>query len=176
MKMDVVAGSGKDEYYTPAYAIRPLIKYLERGSTVWCPFDTEQSFYVRILREQGFRVVATHLEGGWDFFETDVVADYIVSNPPYSIKTEVLEDLFSRGVPFAMLVGAVGLFESQRRFEMFRKNKFELMQFNRRVSYFLNYDDDKPAANPPFSSVYVCCDVLPAPTLFEELDKADLKP
>ena len=26
MKMDKVAGSGNDEFYTPAYAITPLIK------------------------------------------------------------------------------------------------------------------------------------------------------
>ena len=28
MKMDKVAGSGNDEFYTPAYAIEPLLKYL----------------------------------------------------------------------------------------------------------------------------------------------------
>ena len=28
MKMDKVAGSGNDEFYTPAYAIAPIEKYL----------------------------------------------------------------------------------------------------------------------------------------------------
>ena len=28
MKMDKVAGSGNDEFYTPEYAITPLYKYL----------------------------------------------------------------------------------------------------------------------------------------------------
>ena len=28
-----------DEYYTPSYAVYPIIKYLKQGSTVWCPFD-----------------------------------------------------------------------------------------------------------------------------------------
>lgn len=28
MKMDKVAGSGNDEFYTPEYAIAPLYKYL----------------------------------------------------------------------------------------------------------------------------------------------------
>lgn len=31
MKMDKVAGSGNDEFYTPAYAIRPILKYVEGG-------------------------------------------------------------------------------------------------------------------------------------------------
>lgn len=38
-----------------------------------------------------------------------------------------------------MLVGVVGLFESQERFEMFRENEFEIMYFNRRVAYFQSY-------------------------------------
>lgn len=29
MKMDKVAGSGNDEFYTPEYAIKPLLKYLK---------------------------------------------------------------------------------------------------------------------------------------------------
>lgn len=43
MKMDVVANSGNDEFYTPRYAIEPIAKYIPKGSTIWCPFDTEQS-------------------------------------------------------------------------------------------------------------------------------------
>ena len=56
-----------------------------------------------------------------------------------------------------MLVGVVGLFESQERFEMFRENEFEIMYFNRRVAYFQSYQDPKPSLNPPFSSVYARC-------------------
>ena len=29
MKMDKVAGSGNDEFYTPYYAIEPILKYLK---------------------------------------------------------------------------------------------------------------------------------------------------
>ena len=49
MKMDQGASSGNDEFYTPVYAIEPLIKYLKPGSTIWCPFDTEESNFVKIL-------------------------------------------------------------------------------------------------------------------------------
>ena len=30
-----------DEQYTPAYAVAPIIKYIPKDKTVWCPFDTE---------------------------------------------------------------------------------------------------------------------------------------
>ena len=77
--------------------------------------------------------------------------DYIISNPPYSTNGAVLRRLFQIGKPFAMLVGVVGLFESQERFEMFRDNSFEIMYLNRRVAYFKDYADPKPSLNPPFS-------------------------
>lgn len=94
-----------------------------------------------------------------------------MSNPPYSIKGKVFERLFALDKPFAMLVGVVGLFESQTRFDMFRENEFELMYLNRRVSYFKDYKDAKPSLNPPFSSVYVCHKVLPKQIIFEEIHK-----
>lgn len=74
-------------------------------------------------------------------------------------------------LPFAMLVGVVGLFESQKRFKMFREHDFEIMYLNRRVSYFKNYADQKPSLNPPFSSVYVCKGMLPKQIIFEEMQK-----
>lgn len=173
MKMDKVAGSGNDEFYTPAYAIKPILKYVEEGAKVWCPFDTADSLFVKELRAHGCDVIPTHINNGQDFFNTRIPeCDYIISNPPYSCKGEVLERLFKIGKPFAMLVGVVGLFESQKRFDMFKQNEFEIMYLNRRVSYFKSYDDEKPSLNPPFSSVYVCHKMLPKTIVFEEISKA----
>lgn len=171
MKLDIVARSGNDEFYTPEYAIQPILKYVTPGSTVWCPFDTSKSLFVRLLKEHGCEVVSTHLEDGGDFFDLEVDCDYIISNPPYSIKGDVLDRLFSLGRPFAMLIGVVGLFESQKRFDMFRTNRFEIMYLNRRVAYFKDYADEKPSLNPPFSSVYLCSKMLPQQVVFEEIIK-----
>lgn len=125
-----------------------------------------------MLRAQGNKVICTHIDNGQDFFTTLVPqCDMIISNPPYSVKTEVLERLFEIGKPFAMLVGVVGLFESQRRFDMFKNNEFEIMYLNRRVAYFKDYADQKPSLNPPFSSVYVCHKMLPKQIVFEEIQK-----
>lgn len=172
MKMDVVAGSKNDNHYTPPYAIKPILKYIKPNGVVWCPFDTDDSLYVKILREAGHTVIATHIDTGGDFFKIEPPeCDYIISNPPYSLKQQVFQRLFEIGKPFAMLVGVVGLFESQARFEMFRDNDFEVMYFNKRISYFKDYADPKPSLNPPFSSVYVCHKMLPKQIVFEEIMK-----
>lgn len=183
MKLDLITNKAEkqgeinpnDEFYTPNYAIEPLLKHLKPNSKIWCPFDTNESNFVKLLKKEGHFVSNSHISEGLDFFDTDKEKcksfDYIISNPPYSIKAEVFQKLFELERPFAMLVGVVGLFESKKRFEMFRDNKIEIMYFDKRISYFKSYDDQKPSLNPPFSSVFLCSNVLENVIVFENVLK-----
>ena len=180
MKLDTITNkrtnidniNPNDEFYTPRYAILPLLKYLEKYKTIWCPFDTKDSLFVEELQKAGHNVIYTHIFNGKNFFEYEPKDyDCIVSNPPYSLKTEVFDRLFKLKKPFAMLVGVVGIFESQKRFNLFKDNNFEIMYFNKRISYFRDYNDKKPMLNPPFSSVYITNKVLPKQIIFEKIDK-----
>lgn len=171
MKMDIVAGSQNDEFYTPNYAVKPLLKYISPTKQIWCPFDLLESLIVKGLITNGNSVKETHLSRGEDFFYLNEPCDVIVSNPPYSMKNEVFGRLFALGKPFAMLVGVVGLFESKKRFEMFRDNAFEIMWMSKRIAYFKSYSEQKPSLNPPFSSVWVCKNILPKANVFEVVEK-----
>jgi hypothetical protein len=181
LKLDIITNNREvtdkenpnDEFYTPEYAIEPLLKYLKPNSKIWCPFDTDQSNFVKVFRREGHLIRLSHIDTGKNFFETKAPerVSYIISNPPYSKKTEVFERLFELGIPFAMLVGVVGLFESSKRFNMFKDNNFEVMYFNKRIAYFRDYNEQKPSLNPPFSSVYICKDILPKQIVFESVNK-----
>ena len=87
--------------------------------------------------------------------------DYIISNPPYSKKVEVLERLFELKIPFAMLVGNVGIFDSKYKFNLFKSNDFASA-------------DLKTKGSPPFNSIYVCHNILPKQIVFEEIDKVKI--
>jgi hypothetical protein len=164
--------SKQDEYYTPAYAITPILDYIPSKATVWCPFDTEQSLYVQVLRNHGCKVLPSHIRTGQDFFtyEPPEEYDYIISNPPFSLKTEVLSRLIQLNKPFAMLISIPGLFES-KRFHLLKNTQFELMLFDKRVSFFTSYATQAPTPNPPFSTVYLTKGVLPQKIMFCALDK-----
>jgi hypothetical protein len=98
-----------------------------------------------------------------------MVYDYVISNPPYSIKDEVFERLIRLGVSFAMLMGATaGLFEG-KRFELFESYDVELLWLKLRVSFI----DQSGVAmkSPPFQSCYVCHRVLPERIMFARLRK-----
>lgn len=64
MIVQQMRNSKNDEFYTPKYAITPLLKYLKPKSNIWCPFDKEESLYVKILRKQEHNVIATHICNG----------------------------------------------------------------------------------------------------------------
>lgn len=102
MKLDSITRKD-DEWYTPREAVEPIIKYLKPNSTIWCPFDKVDSEFVKVLSENGFKVIYSHIDLGQDFFKMNFdlsSVDYIISNPPYSKKTEVLEHLYKLNRPF----------------------------------------------------------------------------
>lgn len=95
-----------DEYYTPDFAVRPILKYIPRNIIVWCPFDTEESQYVKLIRENGNEVIATHIDNEENFFfyEPKEHYDVIISNPPFSCKDAILRRLTELSKPYAMLL------------------------------------------------------------------------
>lgn len=156
-----------DEFYTLEYAINPIIKYIHPSLSVWCPFDTVESNYVKLLKANGNNVINGHISEGKDFFDYEPYKyDIIVSNPPYSLRTPILERLFSIGKPFALLINESGLFDTKKRFEMLKNNPFEIMVFDKRINYIKDGVVKKGAT---FKSIYLCSNVLKDKYTFEYL-------
>ena len=99
--------SKNDEYYTPKYAVNILEPYLKKEwKNIWCPFDKEWSNYVVILKSLGYNVNYTHIDEGQDFltYKPDFDFDVIISNPPFSIKNQVISKCYEYGKPFCLLL------------------------------------------------------------------------
>lgn len=164
-----------DEMYTPFYAVAPLIKHLKNSGhkTVWCPFDEEWSAYVRMLREEGFKVIRSSLSDGKDFFEyePDEQYDVIISNPPFSRKNEVLHRLDKFRKPFAILLPLNSL-QGKSRFDVF-KNGIQLLSFDQRIGFHTSKSMAEPIEGSPFVSAYFCRDFLSRDLIVERLDKYD---
>ena len=162
--------SKRDEYFTPPYAVYPIMDRLRAGATIWCPFDTEESEYVKVFSNNGFRVIYGHIRTGQDFFKVDVPeCDYIISNPPYSLKDQVLERLYAIGKPFAMLVNFQGIFDSQKRFQMFKEHRVEMLWLSPRVNYVA--EQGRTYRGVPFQTGYLCCGICHNQLEFEYIDK-----
>lgn len=163
-----------DEVYTPVYAVKPIIKYLDGHCnktqyTIWCPFDEEDSNYVIELRKAGYKVIATHIKNGYDFFnyEPEEKYDFIVSNPPFSLKDKVLKRLHELDCAYAMLLPLPTL-QGQKRFQYLKD--CEVLVFDKRINYYKNKETKEIQKGVAFASIYICKYILPESLIFEELE------
>ena len=44
------SNGNNDECYTPTYGVEPILKYIPEDAVVWCPFDKEESEFVKLIR------------------------------------------------------------------------------------------------------------------------------
>lgn len=84
--LDVSKRRRNDEYYTKYDdVVKGLQIYLPhiKGKTILCNCDTEQSNFVKYLREIGCKVITYHEYDGTDFY-TNCDYDICITNPPFS--------------------------------------------------------------------------------------------
>jgi len=136
----------KDDFYpTPKYAVDELLKREVFNGNVWeCACG--EGDISEVFLKKGFDVKSTDLiDRGFgevgNFFETDYVADNIVTNPPYKHALEfVLEAKKKSNSKIAMFLKTVFL-ESEKRKAMFEDKEFPLKtvyQFSKRVTLYKN--------------------------------------
>jgi len=151
-----------DEFYTPAYAVSPLLPYLPSNQVIWeCAWGTGE--LAKHLRAAGHNVVG---EGGMDFMkEPPPRWDIIVTNPPYSHKNAFLERAYSLGKPFAFLLPVEALGGGGVR--LYRQHGIELLVPSKRINF---YDAHGQANAASFPTAWFCWKLLPSPLVFVEVD------
>ena len=148
----------RDEYYTPKILVESILPYILLGKIVWCPFDTENSEFVLAFKARGNKVVYSHIRDGLDFFEYEPeYYDYIVSNPPFTRKLDVLKRLYALNKPFAMLL-PLPMLNYQEIGNFFVGKKVELLIVDKKVSFDGNTSS--------FNSSFFCKDILPRELIF----------
>jgi len=178
----MIYSKGKnDECYTPAYGVKPILKYIEMyyydvfikeqgrdpydNLIVWCPFDKKESEFVKLISELPFVTVTySHIEYGQDYYEYEPDKwDIMVSNPPFSKKRFIFERALKFNKPFALLMTNAWLNDKYSKFVFKEANKdMQLLMFDKRILY-------GQGSKITFSSSYYCCDFLPKQIIIEEL-------
>lgn len=161
---DILYSQGKnDECYTPDYAVTPILKYIPKGATVWCPFDTCKSNFSTLISRQN-RVIFSHIKTGQDFYTSDPEDwDVMISNPPFTNKRQIFERALSFRKPFALLMSNLWLNDTAPM-QLFRDKDLQLLMFDKRIEF----DERKKI---PFASSYFCWNFLPKQIVMEELRK-----
>jgi hypothetical protein len=174
IKNTVQSMNNNDEYYTPAIFVEPIIKHFDiwkrkfikennRLPIVLAPFDTENSEYVIALKKYNNHILKFgHISTGQDFF-TYVYGDYdiVISNMPFSLKTNIMIKPCEEKKSFALVCSLMSLNHLSIA-NIFAKYHLQLLGFNRHISY-----NGKPSA---FTSGYFCSNFLERDLIFENLE------
>jgi hypothetical protein len=165
---DILYSKGNnDECYTPEYAVLPILEFTEqfKNKIILCPFDTEESNFVKILKNNGFHVVYSHIRDNQNFYNYQPEQwDVIISNPPFSNKKEIFERALSFDKPFALLMTLTWLNDSGPK-KIFYEKDLQLLMFDKRVAYI------NAGQQPTFSSAYYCYNFLPKQIIMRNLIK-----
>ena len=164
---DILYSQGNnDECYTPRYGVIPILEFLPKDKTIWCPFDTEESEYVKVLRENGYKVICSHISNNQDFYIYEPSDwDIIVSNPPFTGKRKIVERALSFKKPFALLLPLTWLNDSAPK-QLFKDKDLQLLMFDKRIKFTNN---GKVENKITFSSAYYCYNLLPKQIIMREL-------
>ena len=125
-----------DELYTPDEAVEMLLPFIPKHiKTVWECTAIKESRIVKVLRDNGYNVLTSHIEDEQDFFKYEPDEyDMIITNPPYSIKDEFLKRAFELKKPFMFLLPITTL-EGISRGKMFSENKLQVLIPNKRFNF-----------------------------------------
>lgn len=151
---------------TPRYGVLPIVKYLPKDKIIWCPFDKEDSEFVKVLTEQGYKVVYSHIENGQDFYTYEPEEwDILVSNPPFTNKRQIFERALSFGKPFALIMSNTWLNDSAPK-QVFKDKQLQLLMFEERMKFSNNGVVQNKIT---FSSSYFCYNLLPKDIVMDKL-------
>ena len=195
MNINQLIKTGGDESYTYPNLVRILIPFIEQfkqklnkqNITIWCPFDLENdievnnikyyaSNYVKIFKEQGYKVISSHILTGQDFFEYEPNEDWdiIISNPPFKNKVKFFKRALSFNKPFALVSSASWLNDGgvNKVFKNYQ-NYLALIIPNRRARFF-NNDKKVIGDRPSFKAIYYCYKFIDKGLYFVDIEKEEV--
>lgn len=159
---------GNDECLTLDYAVKPILKYIPKEYVVWCPFDTENSEFVKQIKANGNKVINSHISEGKDFYtyEPPEHWDCIISNPPFTNKKGIFERALSFNKPFALIMSNTWLNDSAP-VKLFMEKDLQLLMFDKRMKFMNNGEVQNKIT---FKSSYYCWNFLPKQIVMETLN------
>lgn len=89
IKNNITNNDYSDEWYTPKSVVEKAFSIFpcKASDRILMPFDSEKSEFVKVAKERGYNIVYNIK----DFLTRDYEFDYLITNPPFSIKDKVIE-------------------------------------------------------------------------------------
>jgi len=138
-----------DDYMTPNYAWDNIKDYIPKDKIIWEAFygNGKSGNYLKTL---GFNVIHEDI----DFFNNDK-GDIIVSNPPFTIKKEILIRLKELNKPFILIMPCSTL--TTQYIRTLFKNDIQIIIPRKRIQFIKLVDNKEIESNKcNFDCFYFC--------------------
>ena len=143
MKQALIKGERSDEWYTPEWCVSQIFEYYKPKGKILLPWDTDKSNFVKYCCNNNI----DHIYDIRDFMTNNYDCDWIISNPPYSNKDEIIERCIEIGKPTVLLLPIESL-GGLRRHKAYRRTKLDIYIPERRIAFISeNGDTSKSAAH-----------------------------
>lgn len=163
---------GGDEQYTPKYGVEVLLPHIQhlKDKIIWCPFDRDDSQFVKVLNYNGFNVVYSHIDDGQDFLNYEPQNwDVMISNPPYTNKRVYWERALNLKKPFALLLPLNILSDSVINTTMReRESDFQLLIPSRRMRFY-NRKTGETGNQPTFKASYFGVNIFKQQIILQDM-------
>jgi hypothetical protein len=152
MSLSLTTGEKCDNYTTPKYVFEMLLPYIDTSMIIYDPFfyDGSSGEY---LTELGYKNVIHNNEDfyiNWCKYKFDI----IITNPPYSSKVKVFQELYKVNKPFCVLVPVSTITKLFIK-KIFGKDidKLQLIIPNKRIHFLKNGNETKRCW---FDTLFLC--------------------
>lgn len=166
-KKKFVSFEVNDEYDTPTYAFETLTCFRDclREKIVWDPFVSETQASASRISDVFPEVKQVIHSREFDLLENKLPPqfDVIVTNPPFSVKKQVLENLLRVGSPFCVLLPLETLGRQYfARLMETHKTRVAVLLPQRKINFdSLKQGTKRKRSACPFHSVWVCYNMKP---------------
>lgn len=125
-----------DDFQTPKIAIYPLLPYIKKDWKIW-ECAAGKGNLVEEFKKLGYDIIGTDILQNkvYDFlYYKPKHFDFIVTNPPYSLKDQFLKRCYKLEKPFALLL-PLTTFEGKTRQSLFKKYGIQVIFFDKRINF-----------------------------------------
>jgi len=170
---------GGDEQYTPRYGVEVLLQHILhlKDKIIWCPFDKADSQFVKVLKDNEFKVIYSHIDDGKDFLTYEPENwDVLISNPPYKNKRIYWERALDLKKPFALLLPLNILSDSiinTTMREREREQEFQLLIPSRRMRFYNNLTGET-GNQPTFKASYFGVNIFKQQIILQEMELKEM--
>lgn len=147
----------KDYYPSPPEAFEALLRVESFEGNIWEP-ACGNGVVSEVFKSHGFDVISTDLVdrgygiGGHDFLTSPLVADNIVTNPPFTLAEKFVELSLQRTKRKVVMLCKLAFLEGAKRKLMFENTPFKACYvFSKRLSMTRNGEKMKNSGMIPFA-------------------------